>query len=81
MTNLLTLQPNALVGYQEWLSSIKKRIDSVRLRMALAASRELILVYTGVQGLSAAGGASASFGQRSVDQMQDVESNGNGCSQ
>ena len=42
MTDVLTLLPNALAEYQEWLSTIKQRIVSVRIRMALAASRELI---------------------------------------
>lgn len=31
--------------YQEWRNTIKQRIVSVRLRMALAANRELILFY------------------------------------
>ncbi len=81
MTNFLTLQPGALADYQEWLSTIKQRIVSVPLRMALAASRELALFYTGVQGIPAPGGATAPFGQQAVDQMQDVEvgnSNGGG---
>ncbi|MFZ2217451.1 MAG: hypothetical protein WAV85_02055 [Rhodoferax sp.] len=81
MSNFLILQPNALAGYQEWLSTIKQRIVSARLRISLASSRELILFYTCVQGLPAACGASASFGQRSVDQMQNVESNDSACSQ
>ena len=46
MTNLLTLKPGALSDYQVWINTIKQRIVSVR--MALAASRELILFYTGV---------------------------------
>lgn len=81
MSHILTLQPNALAEYQEWLSTIKQRIVSVRMRMALAASRELILFCTGVQGIPAPGGAPAPFGQQRVDQMQDVvggNSNGGG---
>jgi predicted nuclease of restriction endonuclease-like (RecB) superfamily len=45
MTNFLTLKSSALAEYQEWLNAIKQRIVSVRLRMALAASRELIQFY------------------------------------
>lgn len=45
MTNILTLAPGALAEYQEWLNIIKQRVASARLRVALAASRELILFY------------------------------------
>ena len=38
MTNVLTFQLNALDEYQEWLGTIKQRIVSVRLRMALSAN-------------------------------------------
>ena len=82
MSHILTLQPNALAEYHEWLSTIKQRIVSVRLRMALAACRKLILFCTGVQGIPAPGGATAPFGQQPVDQMQDAEvGNSNGGSQ
>ena len=45
MTNPLTLQPDALADYQAWLNTIKQRVVSARLRMALSANRELILFY------------------------------------
>jgi predicted nuclease of restriction endonuclease-like (RecB) superfamily len=45
MTNLLALAPGALAKYQEWLKIIKQRVSSARLRVALAASSELIAFY------------------------------------
>jgi len=45
MTNREVLQPNLLAEYQESRQTIKQRIASVRMRMGLAASRELILFY------------------------------------
>jgi len=45
MTNLLALSPGALAEYQEWLKIIKQRVSSARLRVALAASSELIAFY------------------------------------
>jgi len=72
ITHIPTLQPNSLAEHQEWLGTIKQRIVCVRLRMALAASRELILFCTGVQGIPAPGGAPVPFGQQRVDQMQDA---------
>ncbi|MDP2416622.1 MAG: hypothetical protein U1D25_10380 [Hydrogenophaga sp.] len=43
MTNIQKLPSDALAEYQDWLNAIRQRIVSVRLRMALAASRELTL--------------------------------------
>lgn len=54
----------SLADYQNWLNTIKQRVQSARLRVALAANRELIKVYATT--------AAASFGQQSVDQMQWV---------
>jgi hypothetical protein len=45
MTQPFDSLPSALAEYQAWLNTVKQRIVSVRLRMALAASRELILFY------------------------------------
>ncbi|MEO6319754.1 MAG: PDDEXK nuclease domain-containing protein [Polaromonas sp.] len=45
MPNPLTLQPSALAEYQEWLNTIKQRVVSARLRVALAANSELIALY------------------------------------
>ena len=45
MINLLTLPPSALAEYQDWLTAIKQRVVSTRLRVALAANSELIALY------------------------------------
>ena len=36
---------SALAEYQAWLNTIKQRVQSARLRVALAANRELIQFY------------------------------------
>jgi predicted nuclease of restriction endonuclease-like (RecB) superfamily len=69
MTNLLTLQPSALAEYQEWLSTIKQRIVSVRLRMALAASRELILFYWDLGAMIAQKQAQSQWGDKLIAQL------------
>jgi len=43
--NPLTLPPSALAEYQEWLTAIKQRVASTRLRVALAANSTLISLY------------------------------------
>ncbi len=43
--NPLTSQPGVLAEYLDWLGSIKQRIVSARLRIALAANSELIALY------------------------------------
>lgn len=43
--NLLTLQPGALAEYQEWLNTIKQRVVSAHLQVALAVNSELITLY------------------------------------
>ncbi len=35
----------SLADYQDWLNTIKQRVQSARLRVALAANRELIQFY------------------------------------
>lgn len=41
----MTTQLAALTEYQDWLNAIKKRVQSARLRLALAANSELIALY------------------------------------
>ena len=60
----MTNAPTSLAGYQNWLNTIKQWVQLARLRVALAANRELIKVYATT--------VAASFGQQSVDQMQWV---------
>lgn len=45
MTNLLSLPPAALAEYQDWLNTIKQRIHTTRMKVALAANEELISLY------------------------------------
>lgn len=45
MTNLPTLTPSALAEYQEWLTAIKQRVASTRMRVAFAVNSELIALY------------------------------------
>ena len=69
MTNLLTLQPDALAEYQEWLKIIKQRIVSVRMRMALSASRELILFYWELGAMIAHKQAQSQWGDKLIAQL------------
>lgn len=69
MTNFLTLQPSALLEYQEWLKTIKQRIVSVRLRMALAASRELILFYWELGAMISQKQAQSQWGDKLIAQL------------
>ena len=69
MTQPLNLQPGALAEYQEWLSTIKQRIVSVRLRMALAASRELILFYWDLGAMIAQKQAQSQWGDKLIAQL------------
>ncbi len=69
MTNFLTLQPSALVEYQDWLNSIKQRIVSVRLRMALAASRELIQFYWDLGEMISLKQAQSQWGDKLITQL------------
>lgn len=45
MTQPITLPPSVLAEYQAWLTAIKQRLASTRLRVALAANSELIALY------------------------------------
>lgn len=69
MPNLLTLQPSALAEYQEWLTAIKQRVVSARLRMALAANRELILFYWELGALIAHKQAQSQWGDKLIAQL------------
>ena len=69
MTNLLNLQPAAVAEYQEWLNSIKQRIVSVRLRMALAANRELIEFYWALGALIAHRQTQSQWGDKLIAQL------------
>ena len=69
MTNLLTLQPDALAEYQEWLKIIKQRIVSVRMRMALSASRELILFYWELGAMIAHKQTQSQWGDKLIAQL------------
>ena len=65
----LTLPPSALAEYQEWLNAIKQRITSTRLRMALAASRELIHFYWELGALIADKQAQSQWGDKLIGQL------------
>jgi predicted nuclease of restriction endonuclease-like (RecB) superfamily len=69
MTNLLSLQPGALAEYQEWLSAIKQRIVSVRMRMALSANRELIQFYWELGAMIAQKQAQSQWGDKLIVQL------------
>ena len=68
-TNILTLPPAALAEYQAWLGTIKQRIVSVRLRMALAASRELIQFYWDLGALIAHKQTQSQWGDKLIAQL------------
>ena len=69
LTNVLALPPAELAEYQAWLGSIKQRIVSVRLRMALAASRELIQFYWDLGALIAHKQAQSQWGDKLIAQL------------
>ncbi len=69
MTQPFDLLPSALAEYQEWLNTIKQRIVSVRPRMALAASRELILFYWDLGAMIAQKQAQSQWGDKLIAQL------------
>ncbi|GAB6046503.1 hypothetical protein JCM19379_03250 [Methyloparacoccus murrellii] len=69
MTNPLTLQPDALADYQAWLNTIKQRVVSARLRMALSANRELILFYWELGAMLAHQQAHRQWGDKLIPQL------------
>lgn len=69
MTNLLSLQAAELTEYQDWLNAIKQRIISTRLRVALAANRELILFYWDLGALIARKQEQSQWGDKLIAQL------------
>lgn len=69
MTNPLIIHSSALAEYQEWLNDIKQRIVSVRMRMALAASRELTLFYWELGAMIAQKQAQSQWGDKLIAQL------------
>ena len=67
--NSLALHPHTLAEYQEWLNSIKQRIVAVRLRMALAANRELILFYWELGAMIAQKQMQSQWGDKIITQL------------
>lgn len=65
----LDLQPAALADYQGWLNTIKQRVVSARLRMALSANRELILFYWELGALIAHKQAQSQWGDKLIAQL------------
>jgi len=63
------LPPTALAEYQAWLVTVKHRIVLVRLRMALAASRELIQFYWDLGALIAHKQAQSQWGDKLIAQL------------
>lgn len=58
-----------LADYRDWLNTIKQRIVSVRLRMALAANRELIQFYWELGALIARKQAQSHWGDKLINQL------------
>ena len=69
MTQPFDRLPSAQAEYQAWLNTIKQRIVSVRLRMALAASRELILFYWDLGAMIAQKQAQSQWGDKLIAQL------------
>lgn len=68
-SDLLSLPPGALADYRDWLNSIKQRVAAVRMRMALAASRELIQFYWDLGALIAHKQAQSQWGDKLIAQL------------
>lgn len=69
MTNIQKISSDALAEYQDWLNAIKQRIVSVRLRIALAASRELTLFYWELGALIAQKQTQSQWGDKLIAQL------------
>ena len=69
MTQPFDRLPSAQAEYQAWLNTIKQHIVSVRLRMALAASRELILFYWDLGAMIAQKQAQSQWGDKLIAQL------------
>jgi len=66
---LLTLPPGALAEYQAWLKTIKQRVVSARLRVALAANSELILFYWELGAMIAQKQSQSQWGDKLIAQL------------
>lgn len=69
IANVSTLPPSALAGYQESLNTIKQRVVSARLRVALAANSELILFYWELGALIAHKQVQSQWGDKLIAQL------------
>ena len=69
MITIQKLHPSGLADYQDWLNVIKQRIVSVRMRMALAASRELTLFYWELGAMIAQKQAQSQWGDKLIAQL------------
>ena len=58
-----------LTEYQDWLNTIKQRVVSARLRVALAANRELILFYWELGAQIAEKQAQSQWGDKLIAQL------------
>jgi predicted nuclease of restriction endonuclease-like (RecB) superfamily len=59
----------SLADYQDWLNTIKQRVVSARLRVALAANRELIHFYRELGAQIAEKQAQSQWGERLIPQL------------
>ncbi len=59
----------ALADYQDWLNTIKQRVQSARLRVALAANRELIEFYWELGAQIAEKQAQSQWGDKLIPQL------------
>lgn len=59
----------SLADYQDWLNTIKQRVQSARLRVALAANRELIQFYWEVGAQIAEKQAQSQWGDKLIPQL------------
>ncbi len=58
-----------LTDYQNWLNGIKQRVVSARLRVALAANRELIRFYWELGAQIAEKQAQSQWGDKLIPQL------------
>lgn len=59
----------SLADYQDWLNTIKQRVQSARLRVALAANRELIQFYWELGAQIAEKQAQSQWGDKLIPQL------------
>lgn len=74
MTHPLIFPSSAQADYQEWLVTIKHRVVSARLRVALSANSELILFYWELGARIAHKQAQSQWGDKLIAQLsQDLQ--------